>query len=514
MGRSRHHRFWTCGLGAVAGFRLPAADLACSPCPCRENGTSSHSSCRAVAPCCSRSLSADKPPRVAVYLLGSGETRPLFEGVGARFVRSGHVVFGLQGRLWAVGFDPTSLKTVGTARPVRDDVLWSPAGYPQFAVGGSTLAYVRASQKSSEVGRVALAWMDRHGRRDTIPLEPNNFLLYRLSPTGNRMVVQVGASQDLWTYDFTRGNFYRLTSDRIIAYSAPDMDPGREPRGVHHLVRWRRGARYGASGWERPGRGTHQGHGHALVRDGPNPVMLPDGSGVILSGVAPGATAEDLLFVSLTGERRVETLFQAGGVERNPAIAPNGRFIAYNSDESSRIDVYVRPFPNAGSRQWQISTEGGRGPVWTRGGSEIVYVDGQGRMMAVAVRSDQRRVRVFKAGAAVRSRPDHRQWPGSGLGCHCGRRALSHARDREHRERSDDGRGNDRHPELDRGAETPGCARAPIARGPPTQCDRCRFRKRTRRPPTHTCVASTAKACGALTGVRLPRSAVVSLSRP
>jgi serine/threonine-protein kinase len=90
----------------------------------------------------------------------------------------------------------------------------------------------------------------------------------------------------------------------------------------------------------------------------------------------------------LTGEKRLETLFHAPGREQNPAVAPNGRFIAYDSDESSRSEVYVRPLPHAGSRKWQVSTEGGAGPVWTRGGNEIVYRDAQGRRVAVAVRSD------------------------------------------------------------------------------------------------------------------------------
>ena len=85
---------------------------------------------------------------------------------------------------------------------------------------------------------------------------------------------------------------------------------------------------------------------------------------------------------------RTATRSPLPGVERNPAIAPSGRFIAYNSDESGRSEVYVRPFPTAGSRKWPISTDGGAGPVWTRGGSELVYRDSQGRMMAVAVRSD------------------------------------------------------------------------------------------------------------------------------
>ncbi len=128
-----------------------------------------------------------------------------------------------------------------------------------------------------------------------------------------------------------------------------------------------------------------------------HPVMLPDGSGLIMTGLAPGTTVEDLLFVPLNKERRLEALFQAAGVERNPAIAPSGRFIAYNSDESGRTEVYVRPFPNAGSRKWQISTDGGAGPVWTRGGREIVYVDSQGRMMAVAVRSDAQRSSISQS---------------------------------------------------------------------------------------------------------------------
>jgi serine/threonine-protein kinase len=117
-------------------------------------------------------------------------------------------------------------------------------------------------------------------------------------------------------------------------------------------------------------------------------VLLPDGSGVIQTGLAPGASVEDLLFVSLVGERGLAALWQAPGVEANPAIAPNARFIAYNSDESGRPEVYVRPYPNPGARRWQVSTAGGAGPVWTRGGRELLYQDTLGRIMAVAVQSD------------------------------------------------------------------------------------------------------------------------------
>lgn len=185
----------------------------------------------------------------------------------------------------------------------------------------------------------------------------------------------------------SRGTLTRLASDRIIAFSAPawTSDGTRVA-----FTTWFDGD-VGLASLRPDGSGPAE----ALIKgvgmqsfERTHPVMLPDGSGVVLTGLTPGASVEDLLFVPLVGERHLEILFQAPGVERNAAIAPNGRFIAYNSDESRRSEVYVRPFPKAGSRKWQISNDGGWGPVWTKGGSEIVYVDSQGRMMAVAVRSD------------------------------------------------------------------------------------------------------------------------------
>ena len=170
-------------------------------------------------------LAAKKPPRVAVLLLDTGQARDLFEGFGARYVNSGHVVFGRQDKLWAVGFDLDSLRTRGVARCVREDVLWSAAGYPQFTVGGDALAYVRASQASASVGKSVLAVVNRQGAAEILPLPPDNYLLAALSPAADRLVVQVGPSRDLWTYSFNRGNFTRLTSDRVVAFSAPTWSP-------------------------------------------------------------------------------------------------------------------------------------------------------------------------------------------------------------------------------------------------------------------------------------------------
>ena len=94
-------------------------------------------------------------------------------------------------------------------------------GYPQFAVNSSLLAYLRTRNAPGNLRKQVLMWVDRDGRKDILPSELNVFALPRLSPTGNRFVVLFGASLDLWTYDLRRRNMSRLTSDRIVAFSAP-----------------------------------------------------------------------------------------------------------------------------------------------------------------------------------------------------------------------------------------------------------------------------------------------------
>lgn len=142
-------------------------------------------------------LASDKAPQAAVHHLARGETRSLFEGMSARFVGPGHVVFGRQGKLCAVGFDPDSLQTTGAAHPVRDDVLWSTPGYPQFTIDGGLLAYVRTREASSGTGNRVLAWIDRKGTKRHLPLKADNFTLPRLSPAGDRLVVQIGPDRAL-----------------------------------------------------------------------------------------------------------------------------------------------------------------------------------------------------------------------------------------------------------------------------------------------------------------------------
>ncbi len=94
-------------------------------------------------------------------------------------------------------------------------------------------------------------------------------------------------------------------------------------------------------------------------------------------------TGYDILVLRLEGDRKPQPLLHTPSNEGAPAFSPDGRWLAYQSDDTGRTEIYVRPFPGPGAK-WQISTEGGTGPVWARNGHELFYRNGD-KMMAAAV---------------------------------------------------------------------------------------------------------------------------------
>src|SRR5258707_1166321 len=93
----------------------------------------------------------------------------------------------------------------------------------------------------------------------------------------------------------------------------------------------------------------------------------------------------DLLELALDGTRRVTPLLQTKFDERNGIVSPDGRWLAYESNSSGSFEIYVRPFPNVGGGQWQVSTAGGRQPLWARSGKELFYVAVDGALLRVPV---------------------------------------------------------------------------------------------------------------------------------
>jgi Tol biopolymer transport system component len=109
----------------------------------------------------------------------------------------------------------------------------------------------------------------------------------------------------------------------------------------------------------------------------------PDGRSVVMY-VASSKTGQDLLVAPLDGTKTIRPLIQTSFNETAATLSPDGRWLAYQSNESGQNEVYVRPYPNVDPGRWQVSTEGGITPAWSRDGRELFYVAGDARLMAVA----------------------------------------------------------------------------------------------------------------------------------
>jgi serine/threonine-protein kinase len=113
--------------------------------------------------------------------------------------------------------------------------------------------------------------------------------------------------------------------------------------------------------------------------------VTPDGKYVLTSDQLP--TGLDIALVSLSPPFEAKPLIQSAGNQNNPAVSPDGKWIAYESDESGSGEVYVRPFPNVDAGRWQVSNAGGRQPVWAQNGGELFYFDADGFLVGVSVQT-------------------------------------------------------------------------------------------------------------------------------
>jgi serine/threonine-protein kinase len=279
------------------------------------------------------------------------------------------------GGLMAIRFDLRAHRPAGVPVQLDDGVLVDPTAGAKASVSGSgTLAYLRGRAQFQPV-------LSRAGSNATTPLlrEPGTYSTPRFSPDGQRVAITVFTANatDIWIYDIRRNTFTRLTTE------GANVRPEWSPDGRYVVFISTRAGK-GAI-WRQPADGS--GPAELLYEPEVEPfeaIVSPDNQWLVVR-TAPGAKySRDILAVPLTGNRTVTPLVTGPYTESLPRLSPNGKWLAYQSNETDRFEIYVRPFPGSGARV-QVSDSGGTEPIWGRDGRTLYYRGPVGEVIRVGV---------------------------------------------------------------------------------------------------------------------------------
>ena len=297
--------------------------------------------------------------QIVVQSLETGARETVIDGArDARYLPAGHLIYSRHGVLFGVAFDADRRTTVGGPVALLEGV--SPAnatGASHFTLANNgTLVYRPGAVGGLSEAR-GLVRVDRTGAMEYLPVPPKPYLGIRLSPDGTQVAVGTDgiANLDVWTADLDRGSITRVTTD-----AAADTWPIWSPNGESLVF--------------------------ASTRDG-DPALYrkaADGTGIV-----------ERLF-SLDGATQIvphdwEPLVHSQQREGRPAISPNSRWMAYDSQDTGRSEVYVQRFPELGGQR-PISVGGGFAPIWSQDGMELFYLRAPTgppvAMMRVAIDAD------------------------------------------------------------------------------------------------------------------------------
>ena len=289
------------------------------------------------------------------------------------------------GMLMAVRFDADRLDVSGPSIPVTPELVSLASGTTEFDIArDGTLVYVPAGSQRDGPDRT-LVWVDRQGREEPVKVDRSRaYSVPRLSPDNTRVAVDDGsADRDIWVLNLVSGAATRATlspgidsmpvwlDDRQIVYLS--RAPG---ESIPRLLRRNADA---------------TGEAEPLTETPTTPPM------VVTSIVPPGGKnprsllgstfmgPSDVMMLTL-GDGRIQPLLHAAYVERNAAISPDGRFVAYETNADGSFQIKVRPFPDVDGGQWTVSSQEGFQPAWALDGSALFYRAVDGAMMSVPVR--------------------------------------------------------------------------------------------------------------------------------
>jgi serine/threonine-protein kinase len=254
-------------------------------------------------------------------------------------------------------------------------------GAVQFAVAiDGSLVYIPGGTATAPR---RLVWVDRNGTEEAITAPARNYVYPRISPDGTQVALDIRDQEDdIWIWNLARSTLTRLTFG-----PADEVYPAWTADGRRLIFSSARDRTLGPYWQAADGTGAVE---RLAAADGPfdQTSVTPDGTRIIARAIFPD-TLEDIVMVRLEGERGVEPLIRTQFLERNPELSPDGRWLAYQSNESGQFEIYVRPFPRVDDGRWQVSTEGGTHPLWERSGRTLYYI-ADGVMMRVPVEAGAR----------------------------------------------------------------------------------------------------------------------------
>jgi len=306
------------------------------------------------------SVLADGTSRQILQLEGQLLWKPVYSPTG-------HILFArtpTNAGVWALPFSLDTLEATGEAFLILPD-----GHYPSISSNGTLISRMGGGSTMEQI-----VWLNREGDLEgTIGQPQPDILFVSLSPDGRRVAVSSheGDNWDIWIHDVERA-----TKTRLTFHDGGDWNPVWSPdgRSIAHshdgniIIR------------QADGTGSAQdlGKGEAISFSG-------DGEQVVYA-LDDESSSSDIWRRPTAADGEAEVFLATEADEWAPRLSPDGRYLAYESDESGRDEIYLKRFPS-GEGKWQVSVDGGSWPLWTRDGQELIYRNGN-VLMSVAVRTE------------------------------------------------------------------------------------------------------------------------------
>jgi serine/threonine-protein kinase len=313
------------------------------------------------------------PPRIVSRNLKNGITTTLVEGgFGAQYLTPGYLVYGQNDRLMAVAFDASRVRVTGSPIALQDDASTKlPGGSATnlaIARDGTALYVAGYVAGSDAPGPRRVVWVDHRGTHIApIAEQVLQFPRYpRLAPDGRRLALTIGPlnAGNIWIYDLTGG-----AQPLKLTFHDHNLFPIWSPDGQRILFISRAGSDRLLSV---PANGSAVEPEPLLTTEEPHiPLDWSPGGQTVLLSRTSAQTRSDLLLLTMS-DRTTRPWLVTPFAEGEARFSPDGRWVAYTSDQTGRSEIWVRPFPGPGAPV-RVSAEGGQDPAWSRDGKELFF---------------------------------------------------------------------------------------------------------------------------------------------